>query len=198
MTPARQLQAQIRRCKLCHERFAATQTAHAPRPVTWFESSARILVIGQAPGMRVHQSGTPFLDRSGDRLRAWMGIDADTFYDRSRIAIVPMAFCFPGYSASGADLPPPAICADTWHEPVMGQLPEVRLTLLIGAYAQRRYLRLPRSAKVADTVGDWRRYAPRLLPLPHPSWRNSGWLKRHPWFEDELLPELKSRVAALL
>ena len=198
MTPARQLQAQIRRCKLCHERFAATRTAHAPRPVTWFESSARILVIGQAPGMRVHQSGTPFLDRSGDRLRAWMGIDADTFYDRSRIAIVPMAFCFPGYSASGADLPPPAICADTWHDPVMGQLPEVRLTLLIGAYAQRRYLRLPRSAKVADTVGSWRRHAPRLLPLPHPSWRNSGWLKRHPWFEDELLPELKSRVAALL
>ncbi len=198
MTPARQLQAQIRRCKLCQERFAATRTAHAPRPVTWFESSARILVIGQAPGMRVHQSGTPFLDRSGDRLRAWMGIDADTFYDRSRIAIVPMAFCFPGYSASGADLPPPAICADTWHDPVMGQLPEVRLTLLIGAYAQRRYLRLPRSAKVADTVGSWRRHAPRSLPLPHPSWRNSGWLKRHPWFEDELLPELKSRVAALL
>jgi len=198
VSSAETLRAQIRDCRLCQERFAATRTAHAPRPVTWFESSARILVIGQAPGLRVHQSGTPFLDRSGDRLRDWMGVDAATFYDRSRIAIVPMAFCFPGYSAAGADLPPPRICAETWHPSVMTRLPGVRMTLLIGGYAQRHYLRLPASARVAETVANWRQSAPAVIPLPHPSWRNSGWLKRHPWFEEELLPELRHRIAALL
>lgn len=198
MPAAEQLRAQIRRCRLCQDRFAATRTAHEPRPVTWFESSARILVIGQAPGMRVHESGTPFLDRSGDRLRAWMGVDQATFYDRSRVAIVPMAFCFPGYSATGSDLPPPKVCAETWHDQVMALLPGVRMTLLIGGYAQRRYLQLPSSATVADAVGNWRETSPRLIPLPHPSWRNSGWLKRHPWFETELLPELRQHIAHLL
>lgn len=198
MSSAETLRAQIRDCRLCRERFAATRTAHEPRPVAWFESSARILVIGQAPGLRVHQSGTPFLDRSGDRLRDWMGVDTDTFYDRSRIAIVPMAFCFPGYSAAGADLPPPRICAETWHASVMARLPAVRMTLLIGGYAQRHYLHLPASARVAETVAGWRQTAPGVIPLPHPSWRNSGWLKRHPWFETELLPELRRDIATLL
>lgn len=198
MSSEERLRAQIHACRLCRERFAATRTAHEPRPITWFESSARILVIGQAPGMRVHQSGTPFLDRSGDRLRDWMGVDSETFYDRSRIAIVPMAFCFPGYSAAGADLPPPRICAETWHASVMAQLPAVQVTLLIGAHAQRRYLQLPSSARVAETVANWRQSAPRMIPLPHPSWRNSGWLKRHTWFEAELLPELRRHIAELL
>lgn len=198
MSSAETLRAQIRDCRLCRERFTATRTAHEPRPVTWFESSARILLIGQAPGLRVHQSGTPFLDRSGDRLRDWMGVDPDTFYDRSRIAIVPMAFCFPGYSAAGSDLPPPRICAETWHASVMARLPAVRMTLLIGGYAQRRYLHLPASARVAETVANWRQSAPGIIPLPHPSWRNSGWLKRHPWFETDLLPELRRHIAGLL
>ncbi|MEQ8517095.1 MAG: uracil-DNA glycosylase family protein [Chromatocurvus sp.] len=166
--------------------------------MTWFEPAARILVIGQAPGMRVHDSGTPFLDRSGDRLRQWMGVDEATFYDRSRIAIVPMAFCFPGYSASGADLPPPRICAKTWHDQVMALLPKVQLTLLIGGYAQRRYLQLPATATVTQTVANWRQSAPEVMPLPHPSWRNSGWLKRHPWFETDLLPVLRQHIASLL
>jgi uracil-DNA glycosylase len=166
--------------------------------VAWFESSARLLIIGQAPGMRVHESGTPFLDRSGDRLREWMDVDTDTFYDRSRVAIVPMAFCFPGYNASGADLPPPPVCARTWHARVLEQLPDVALTLLVGSHAQRYHLGLPTSARVGDTVANWREHAPRLFPLPHPSWRNTAWLRRHPWFERDLLPTLREAVVRVL
>lgn len=192
------LRRDIRRCRLCAGRFAATRTGHEPRPVAWFENSARLLVIGQAPGMRVHESGTPFLDRSGDRLRDWMGVDEETFYDRSRVAIVPMAFCFPGYSAAGADLPPPPICARTWHTRVHEQLPDVVLTLLVGGHAQRYHLGLPASARVGDTVATWRETAPRVFPLPHPSWRNTAWLRRHPWFERDLLPALREAVVRVL
>lgn len=178
-------------CRLCAGRFALTATAHQPRPVTWFRPGARILIVGQAPGARVHASGRPFTDRSGDRLREWMGLDEAEFYDLSRIAIVPMAFCFPGYDAKGGDLPPPPICAATWRERVMAQL-RPRLTLLVGGYAMRWHIG---ARNVTGAVADWRAHAPTVFPLPHPSWRNTGWLRRHPWFETELLPELRDAVA---
>ncbi|MCV6592585.1 MAG: uracil-DNA glycosylase family protein [Silicimonas sp.] len=185
-------------CRLCEDRFAATATAHRPRPVAWFRPSARLLIVGQAPGLRVHESGVPFDDRSGDRLRDWLGLDRSTFYDRARIAILPMAFCFPGYDAKGADLPPPKLCADTWRARALATLSEVRLTLMIGAYAQSWHLNLKRSAKMTETVMNWRDHMPDALPLPHPSWRNTGWLKKNPWFETELLPALRTRVAEVL
>ena len=188
----------LRACRLCADRFAATKTAHAPNPVVWFRPTARLLVVGQAPGMRVHHKGMPFWDRSGDRLRDWMGVDRDTFYDRDRIAVVPMAFCFPGYDAKGSDLAPPPVCARTWHPAVLASLPAVRLTLLVGGYAQKRYLGAAAKGGVTATVAAWRDFLPNTLPLPHPSWRNTAWLQRNPWFETELLPVLRARVAAAL
>jgi uracil-DNA glycosylase len=145
--------------------------------------------------MKVHLSGVPFTDPSGDRLRTWLGLDADTFYDVTRVAIVPMAFCFPGYR-KGADLPPPPICARTWRSQVLTALPDIRLTLLIGGYAQRWHLGV--SSGVTETVSRWRDFSPGALPLPHPSWRNTAWLKRNPWFEADLLPVLRARVAEVL
>lgn len=185
---------EIRHCHLCADRFAATATGHAPRPVFRVSPTARILVAGQAPGMKVHQSGVPFLDPSGNRLREWMGIDADTFYDPRRIAIVPMAFCFPGYDARKADLPPPAVCATTWRKRLLEALPDLRLTLLVGGHAQKWHL-AKEAGPVTDTVRRWRDFAPETLPLPHPSWRNTAWLKRNPWFGEELVPYLQKRVA---
>ena len=186
---------QIAACRLCADRFAATATAHAPRPVVWFRPGARLLIVGQAPGARVHASGKPFDDPSGQRLRDWMGIPPETFYDRDRIAIVPMAFCFPGYDAKGADLPPPPVCAQTWRQRVMAGL-QPRLTLLIGGHAQRWHLGAKGS--VAETVASWRDHAPTVFPLPHPSWRNTGLLKRNGWFADDLLPALRARVQEVL
>ncbi|MBO6603023.1 MULTISPECIES: uracil-DNA glycosylase family protein [Paracoccaceae] len=190
------LTSELAGCTICADRFAATATAHAPKPVIWFASGARVLIAGQAPGLRVHRSGKPFTDPSGDRLRAWMGVAEDVFYDRRRIAIVPMGFCFPGYDAKGSDLPPPKICAQTWRERVMEVLPKVRLTLLIGGYAQNWHL--GRAGGVTETVAGWRSHAPDVIPLPHPSWRNTGWLKKNPWFETELLPVLRARVTEVL
>ncbi|MCO6361720.1 uracil-DNA glycosylase family protein [Paracoccus sp. 08] len=184
----------IRACRLCADRFAVTATRHAPRPVVWFRPETRILIVGQAPGARVHDSGRPFTDRSGDRLRDWMGVEPDTFYDRDRISIVPMAFCFPGYDAKGSDLPPPPICAATWRRQVMDQL-NPQLTLLVGGHAMRWLLG---ARNVTQTVRDWRTHAPAVFPLPHPSWRNTGWLRANPWFATDLLPVLRDRVATLL
>ena len=183
---------QISACRLCADRFTATATAHRPRPVAWFSPTAHVRIVGQAPGMRVHETGLPFNDASGDRLRDWMGIDRTTFYDRTRIAVTPMAFCFPGYDARGSDLPPPKLCAATWSEAVTAALPDVRLTLLVGAHAQRYHLGT--RASLTDTVRAWRDHAPTTFPLPHPSWRNTGWLRQNPWFEAELLPVLRARV----
>ena len=188
------LKSELSACEICRDRFGATATAHRPRPVVWFNRSARILVAGQAPGIRVHEAGKPFFDRSGDRLREWMGVDADTFYDRSRLAVVPMAFCFPGYDDAGSDLPPPRVCANTWREKVMTHLPNVRLALLIGGYAQSWHLNQPANRGVTKTVAAWRETFPSVLPLPHPSWRNTAWLKKNPWFETDLLPALRVRV----
>ncbi|MFV0408903.1 MAG: uracil-DNA glycosylase family protein [Paracoccus sp. (in: a-proteobacteria)] len=185
----------IEACRICADRFAATASAHFPRPVVWFRPSARILIVGQAPGARVHASGKPFDDASGRRLREWMGIDEDVFYDRDRIAILPMAFCFPGYDAKGSDLPPPPICAATWRAQALSHL-NPRLTLLIGGHAQRWHLH--RRDGVTATVADWARYAPDVFPLPHPSWRNTGWLKRNPWFTQVLVPALQAQVQEVL
>jgi len=182
-------------CTLCADRFAATATAHRPRPVAWFRPNARILIVGQAPGARVHASGVPFSDASGDRLRAWMGVDGDTFRDISRISIVPMAFCFPGYSTKGADLPPPSICARTWRAEVLGEIGPVPLTLLVGGHSQAWHLG---AGRVGARVAEWCTHAPAIFPLPHPSWRNTAWLAKHLWFEAELLPALRTAVAEVL
>ncbi len=192
------LAADIDACRLCADRFAATATAHAPRPVLRVSSTARILVAGQAPGARVHASGLPFDDPSGDRLRGWMGVDRATFYDAARIAIAPMAFCFPGYDARGADLPPPPLCARRWRAALMAALPQIDLTLLVGAHAQRWHLGSRAGPRLTDTVRAWRDFAPEVLPTPHPSWRNTAWLKRNPWFEAELAPALRAAVSQRL
>lgn len=194
----RTLKTSLAVCSLCAGRFAATATAHRPRPVIWFEPSARILIAGQAPGLRVHEAGRPFLDPSGDRLRDWLGIDPATFYDRKHIAIVPMAFCFPGYNDKGADLPPPAICARTWRRPILSSLGNLRLTLLVGGHAQKWHLGARAKGGVTATVARWRDFLPHAIPLPHPSWRNNAWLKKNPWFETELLPVLRGKVAEAL
>ncbi|MEX1235880.1 MAG: uracil-DNA glycosylase family protein [Roseovarius sp.] len=188
--------ARIAGCRLCASRFAATATRHTPRPVPWFATGARVLIAGQAPGARVHASGVPFDDASGDRLRRWLGLERSVFYDRSRVAIVPMAFCFPGYDARGSDLPPPPICQKTWHDRVMAALPDIRLRVLVGAHAQRYHLNV--RGTVTQVVGDWRTRAPETFALPHPSWRNTGWLKKNPWFEDEVLPALRARVEEVM
>jgi uracil-DNA glycosylase len=187
-----QLCDDIRACRLCADRFAATHTGHSPRPVAWFSPKARILIAGQAPGARVHESGKPFTDPSGDRLREWMGVDDAVFYDRSQVAILPMAFCFPGYNAKGSDLPPPPICAKTWRAPALAELRDVQVPLLVGGYAQKWHL--GGAQGVTDRVLGWRDHAPRVFPLPHPSWRNTGWLKKNPWFEADLLPVLRNAV----
>ncbi|MEX0338738.1 MAG: uracil-DNA glycosylase family protein [Arenibacterium sp.] len=190
------LHSKLAACRLCADRFAATHTAHEPRPVVWFRPGARLLIAGQAPGARVHASGQPFTDPSGDRLRDWLGLDEEVFYDRDRVAIVPMAFCFPGYNAKGSDLPPPPICARTWHNQVMETLENVQFRILIGGHAQRWHLGA--KSNVTETVSGWRNHLPDAVPLPHPSRRNTGWLKRNPWFEQDLLPVLRARVQEVL
>ena len=198
MTRDSGLASEIRRCRLCAERFAATRTAHAPRPVAWFRAGVRMLVASQAPGMRVHHSGKPFDDPSGDRLRDWLGMAPEAFYDRSRVAIVPMAFCFPGYGPTGGDLPPPPVCARTWQDRVMAEIgaDAIPLCVIAGGHAHARHLggRL----SVTERVRRWRDWAPRRFAVPHPSWRNSGWLKANPWFEAELVPALRARVREVM
>jgi len=190
------LKSAIEACRLCADRFAATASAHQPRPVVWFDAAPRILIAGQAPGLRVHQSGRPFSDPSGDRLRDWLGLDEAAFYDRARVAIVPMAFCFPGYDAKGSDLPPPPICARTWRQKVVDHLGDVPLVLLVGGYAQKWHLGT--TGGVSATVAAWRDHAPEVFALPHPSWRNTGWLKKNAWFQAELLPVLRARVKEVM
>lgn len=192
------LLSRIGACQLCADRFASTATGHAPRPVLWMQDGAspRILIAGQAPGARVHASGKPFTDPSGDRLRDWMGVDETVFYDRARIAIAPMAFCFPGYDAKGSDLPPPPICARTWRTELMAKIGDVPLTLLVGGYAMKWHLGV--RTRVQGAVANWREHAPQVFPLPHPSWRNTAWLKKNPWFAAEVLPALRARVKEVL
>jgi len=177
---------------------------HEPRPVAYLSATARVLIAGQAPGLRVHETGIPFNDASGDRLRQWLGVDRETFYDRSLFAIAPMGFCFPGYNEDGHDLPPRRECAPHWRQTVMEAMPQVELILAIGQYAQVWHLGTRRRKTMTETVSHWREFllanreGPRVLPLPHPSWRNTGWLKRHPWFEEEVLPVLQREVCLLI
>lgn len=202
------LVASIGACRICRDspRFGPP-LPHEPRPVLQVSASARILVAGQAPGARVHASGAPFTDPSGVRLRLWMGVDDETFYDAARIAVVPMGFCFPGYDAKGADIPPRRECASAWHDRLFRALPRIAFILAVGAPAQRYHLRrLGRpdlfGSSLTDTVRNWRAIRdatrPRLYPLPHPSWRNNGWLRSNPWFDEELLPALRADLAPLL
>ena len=190
------LEREIAACRICAQRFAETATGHEPRPVVWFRPGARMLIAGQAPGARVHQSGKPFDDPSGDRLRDWLGLSAHEFYDTARVAIVPMAFCFPGYDAKGSDLPPPKVCGQTWHDRVMQELAQVRLRVLVGGYAHKYHLGV--KTGVTETVKAWRERAPEVFTLPHPSWRNTAWLRKNPWFEAEVLPALRDRVKEVM
>ncbi|MAI59377.1 MAG: uracil-DNA glycosylase [Rhodobacteraceae bacterium] len=154
------------------------------------------MIAGQAPGARVHQSGRPFTDPSGDRLRNWMGIGEDTFYDANRIAILPMGFCFPGYDINGSDLPPPAICSKRWRVDILAFFSNIKLTLPVGGYAQKWHLQT--KERVDQVVSNWWKYQPNMLPLPHPSWRNNAWIKLNPWFEADLVPFLRQRVQEVL
>jgi uracil-DNA glycosylase len=197
--------AALRACRLCRDvPLFLPGLPHQPRPVIQASPTSRILIASQAPGTKVHLSGKPFTDASGDRLRDWLGLDEATFYDASRIAIVPMGHCFPGQDAKGGDLPPRRECAPTWRDRVLSGLPELRLVLLIGQYAQGWHLtRQERAGGLTATVLRWRELlsapGPYLrLPLPHPSWRNTGWLKANPWFGAELVPVLREEVARLL
>ncbi|HEY4250154.1 MAG TPA: uracil-DNA glycosylase family protein [Roseomonas sp.] len=197
--------ASLRACRICRDApRRGPPLPHEPRPVLQVSPRARICIAGQAPGARVHASGRPYSDASGVRLRQWLGIDDAVFYDSTRIAVIPMGFCFPGYDAAGSDLPPRRECAETWHDRLFAQLPDIGLMLVIGQYAQRWHLgRAETEGGVTGTVGRWRAILdrpgrPRMLPLPHPSWRNTGWLRRNPWFGEELLPVLRAEVAALL
>jgi uracil-DNA glycosylase len=197
------LMARIRGCRVCVEQPAGTPLPHEPRPVLRGRASARILISGQAPGTRVHASGLPFTDPSGERLRAWMGVTPEEFYDEARVAIVPMGFCFPGLDRKGSDLPPRPECAPLWRARVLAALNKVELVLLVGGYAQGWHLPREKRRGMTETVMRWREMEPgengaRLVPLPHPSWRNNAWIKRHPWFERELLPDLRAHVRRLL
>lgn len=187
------LLAAIRACRNC-----ASVLPHEPRPVLHASATARLLVASQAPGLQVHKTGLSFNDRSGDRLREWMGLDRETFYDESRVAIAALAFCFPGYNDAGHDLPPRRECAALWRPRLMAGLSGLQLMLLVGRHAQKWHLGARTKPSLTETVRAWRDYAPRYIPLPHPSWRNTFWLKKHPWFERDLLPYLRGRVAEAL
>ena len=184
---------EVRRCRHC-----AAELPLGPRPALRAAAPARILVIGQAPGTRVHETGIPWNDRSGDRLRDWMAVDRETFYDERRIAIVPMGFCYPGRDPRGGDNPPRPECAPLWHARILERLPRIELTLLIGGYAQRCYLGDRAGPSLTATVEAWREHPPAFFATPHPSWRNTAWLRRNPWFEGEALPVLRKRVKSLL
>ncbi|MCX7042522.1 MAG: uracil-DNA glycosylase family protein [Gammaproteobacteria bacterium] len=182
----------VRACRLCEEHLPM-----GPKPVLRASATARLLIVGQAPGTLVHASGIPWNDASGMRLRGWLGVDRDTFYDEGKIAIVPMGFCYPGRGNSG-DLPPRPECSKTWHPRLLPLLPEVKLVLAIGQYAQVYFLGDTRKKSLTDTVQAWREYAPRVFPLPHPSPRNVAWFKHNPWFDAEVLPALRDQVSAVL
>ena len=193
------LVAEIKACRICVEQPLGKPLPHEPRPVVVASATARILIAGQAPGTKVHLSGAPFTDASGDRLRHWLGVTSGEFYDPDKFAIVPMGFCFPGQDAKGSDLPPRRECAPAWHARLMAGMPQIDLVLAVGQYAQRWHMGAARAGSLTDTVADWRAVwarstSPHVLPLPHPSWRNTGWIKRNLWFEMELLPFLRTEI----
>lgn len=183
---------EVAKCRICAE-----QLPHPPRPVVVVHPDARVLIVGQAPGRKVHESGIPWNDASGRRLRQWLGVDDETFYDASKFGIVPMGFCFPGTGKSG-DLPPRPECAPHWHDTLLKMMPNIQLTLLIGQYAQKYYLKDRRERNLTETVRQWNNYLPEYLPLPHPSPRNQLWLKKNEWFGEEVLPYLENIVSELI
>lgn len=184
---------EVRACRLCAEVLPL-----GPRPVLRLAPEARLLIVGQAPGTRVHETGIPWNDRSGERLRAWLEMDAARFYDERRVAIMPMGFCYPGRDPKGGDLPPRPECAPTWHDRLLAHLPRLRLTLLVGRYAQKRYLGAAAGRSMTACVEAFRSHLQRgFLPLPHPSWRTTAWQRKNPWFDAEVLPDLRRRVAEL-
>jgi len=197
-----ELRRKIAACRVCRDTPCfLPPLGHEPRPVCILSSNAQIAIAGQAPGLRVHETGIPFNDPSGNRLREWMGITRDIFYNPEYFAIVPMGFCFPGYDVKGSDLPPRRECASCWHKAVFTAMPQLRLVLAIGHYAQRWHIIGNCGKTLTEMVGNWSEILaikqPRgyhVLPLPHPSWRNTGWLKKNPWFSEELLPVLKKLV----
>ena len=198
----RQLKA-ISACRICRDAPLGPPLPHSPRPIFQISHTARVAICSQAPGNRAHIAGKPFFDPSGVRLRSWMGVDEATFYDAKRVAIIPMGFCFPGYDRHGGDLPPRRECAARWHDELFAMLPGIRLFLCIGKYSLAYHLPQTRRRSLTDIVADWRAILdegsdPAVLALPHPSWRNNAWLRKNPWFEAELLPELRARVAAIL
>jgi uracil-DNA glycosylase len=197
------LLAEIGACRICRDTALAPPLPHEPRPVLRPSATARLCISSQAPGVRVHASGVPFSDASGDRLRAWLGLSPQEFYDERRIAIVPMGFCFPGHDAAGGDLPPRRECAATWHQRLFAAMPQLELILAVGSYAQRWHLGTAAAAGMTAAVRAWREplagsLRPRRLALPHPSWRNNAWLTANPWFERELLPRLRGEIRSLL
>jgi len=191
MTELKSLLSEVSRCRLC-----ASSLPLGPNPVLQCSVSARILLAGQAPGKKVHHTGVPFDDPSGIRLRDWLGVSREVFYDATAIAILPMGFCYPGTASSG-DLPPRTECAARWREPLLAQMKQIELTLVLGQYAQRYHFD-KRSSSLTELVRSWKDYWPDMVPLPHPSPRNNRWLKQNPWFEIELLPELKTRIKQIL
>ncbi|MEP0233381.1 uracil-DNA glycosylase family protein [Roseibium sp.] len=197
------LKKEISACRICVEQPFVGPLPHEPRPVIQLSDQARICICGQAPGTKVHKSGRPFTDPSGDRLRQWMGVDSDTFYDAAKISIVPMGLCFPGLDSRGGDLPPRRECRAHWHDRIFAAMPQIELILVIGQYAQAYHLGRDKKKNLTETVESWREYLgpdrqPAVVPMPHPSWRNNSWLKKNAWFESELLPVLQQKIARLL
>lgn len=192
-----QLVRDIRACRLCREAPDKTPLPHEPEPILQISPKARLAIFSQAPGNLAHQSAKPFLDPSGNRLRDWLGLDHEVFYDPDKLAIVPMGFCFPGYDGKGGDLPPRKECARTWRAPLLEAAPNIETAILVGGYAQKWHLDIPRQQTLTETVRQWRRFAPRYFPTVHPSWRNNAWLKKNSWFEAELVPALRERVRVL-
>jgi uracil-DNA glycosylase len=180
-------------CRICEAHLPL-----GPRPVVQLSSAARLLIVGQAPGSKVHHSGVPWNDVSGDRLRHWMNVDSSVFYDEARVAILPMGFCYPGAGKSGGDNPPRPECAPHWHEPLLRRLPDVRLTLLVGQYSQRRYLGSRRKGSLTETVEAFHEYGPQFFPLPHPSWHSVAWMRKHPWFEHVVIPQLRNAIRKVI
>ena len=202
--PLSGLLAKVRACRVCRDAPSfGGPLPHEPNPVLQLSPAPRILIAGQAPGARVHASGRPFTDASGDRLRAWLGLDMATFYDPAKLAIVPMGFCFPGYDAKGGDLPPRRECRRTWHDALFAARPAFALSLIIGRYARDYHLPQHRREPLTETIRRTALDAGNMadvttLVLPHPSWRNTAWLKRHPWFEENVVPYLRERIARLI
>jgi uracil-DNA glycosylase len=196
------LVASIRACRHCAENTPDRPLPHEPRPVLRVSTTARLAIAGQAPGTRVHATGLPFNDASGDRLRAWLALSPDEFYDETRVAIIPMGFCFPGQDSKGGDLPPRKECAELWRRPLFAHLPQLEMILLVGIYAQRWHLGAAAEKSLTETVRRWREIGstskPVAIPLPHPSWRNNGWLRKNPWFEEELLPWMRGEIRSVL